>query len=162
MEPSFEKLLAALADGDVRFLLVGGLAVALNGYVRLTEDVDILLDLEEENVRRLIAVLADFGEGHGGGMSPGDITPEPGAVTGGLSQTTSMTFHSASEMRGGLAHAHICSGNVYGCKPKNNAVAGGVVTLRPGHHDGVDDGGAFRALGEALGRFEDRRSAPCP
>jgi len=80
MEPSFEKLLAALADGEVRFLLVGGLAVALNGYVRLTEDVDILLDLEEENVRRLIAVLADFGEGHGGGMIPGDITPEPGAI----------------------------------------------------------------------------------
>lgn len=41
MEPSFEKLLAALADGEIRFLLVGGLAVALNGYVRLTEDVDI-------------------------------------------------------------------------------------------------------------------------
>lgn len=52
MEPSFEKLLAALADGEVRFILVGGLAVALNGYVRLTEDVDILLDTEEENVRR--------------------------------------------------------------------------------------------------------------
>lgn len=80
MEPSFEKLLAALADGEVRFLLVGGLAVALNGYVRLTEDVDILLDGEEENVRRLIAVLAVFGEGHGGRMHPSDITPEPGAV----------------------------------------------------------------------------------
>lgn len=80
MEPSFEKLLAALADGEVRFLLVGGLAVTLNGYVRLTETVDILLDVEEENVRRLIAVLAEFGEGHGGEMQPGDITPEPGAV----------------------------------------------------------------------------------
>jgi len=39
MEHSFEKLLGRLAEGDVRFILVGGLAVALHGYVRLTEDV---------------------------------------------------------------------------------------------------------------------------
>lgn len=80
MEPSFERLLVELADGGVRFLLVGGLAVALNGYVRLTDDVDILVDLEEDNLRRLIDVLARFGEGHGGAMTPDDITPEPGAV----------------------------------------------------------------------------------
>jgi hypothetical protein len=41
MEPSFEKLLVHLAKGDVDFILVGGLAVTLQGYVRFTEDVDI-------------------------------------------------------------------------------------------------------------------------
>lgn len=34
MEPSFEKLLARLAEAEVEFLLVGGLAVALNGSGR--------------------------------------------------------------------------------------------------------------------------------
>ncbi len=40
MEPSFEKLLALLADAGVQFVLVGGVAVTLHGYTRLTEDVD--------------------------------------------------------------------------------------------------------------------------
>jgi hypothetical protein len=32
MEPSFEKLLAKLAEADVRFVVVGGIAVTLQGY----------------------------------------------------------------------------------------------------------------------------------
>ena len=40
MEASFEKLLALLAESGVRFIVVGGVAVAIQGYVRLTEDVD--------------------------------------------------------------------------------------------------------------------------
>lgn len=42
MEPSFEKLLVLLAERGVRFILVGGVAVTLQGYVRLTEDVPLL------------------------------------------------------------------------------------------------------------------------
>ena len=38
MEASFEKLLVLLAKGGVRFVVVGGVAVAIQGYVRLTED----------------------------------------------------------------------------------------------------------------------------
>jgi hypothetical protein len=37
MEPSFEKLLVLLADAEVDFVLVGGLAVTLQGYVRFTD-----------------------------------------------------------------------------------------------------------------------------
>ncbi len=44
MEPTFEKLLVLLADGQVQFVLVGGVAVTLHGYIRLTEDVDILVE----------------------------------------------------------------------------------------------------------------------
>lgn len=35
MEPTFEKLLVLLADGGVKHILVGGVAVTLQGYVRL-------------------------------------------------------------------------------------------------------------------------------
>jgi len=44
MEPSFEKLLAKLAAAGVLFIVVGGVAVTLNGYARLTEDVDVLAE----------------------------------------------------------------------------------------------------------------------
>ncbi len=40
----FEKLLVALADAGVDYAVVGGLAVILNGYPRLTVDVDIPLN----------------------------------------------------------------------------------------------------------------------
>lgn len=80
MEPSFEKLLARLAESGVRFILVGGLAVALHGYVRLTEDVDILLDSSEENLSRFLACLADFGEGFARELSIADFTDEEGAI----------------------------------------------------------------------------------
>ena len=72
MEPSFERLLARLAVANVRFVLVGGLAVALNGYVRLTEDVDILLEPSEPNVRRLLECLA---AGHRPAIAGGKTVP---------------------------------------------------------------------------------------
>lgn len=51
-EPSFEKWLVLLAESQLRFVPVGGLAVTLHGYVRLTEDVAILLEDSEANVSR--------------------------------------------------------------------------------------------------------------
>lgn len=51
MEPSFAKLLGLLADANVKFVLVGGLAVTLQGYVRFTEDVDMLIEWKERSVR---------------------------------------------------------------------------------------------------------------
>jgi hypothetical protein len=59
---------------------VGGLAVSLNGFVRTTDDVDILIDNSPENVRRLAHCLKDFGNGFGADLSPSDLSDEPGAV----------------------------------------------------------------------------------
>ena len=80
MEPSFEKLLVRLAESEVRFIVVGGLAVTLNGYVRLTEDVDFVIDTAEDNVLSLISCLSGFGEGFGGQLSVDDFALEPGAI----------------------------------------------------------------------------------
>ena len=44
MDTPYEKLLAKLARAEVKFIIVGGVAVALNGFVRTTEDVDILIE----------------------------------------------------------------------------------------------------------------------
>lgn len=80
MEPSFEKFLVHLIDNEVNFLVVGGLAVTLNGYVRLTEDVDILVDLDPSNLARLIESLSRFGDGYGGEMELSDFEATPGAI----------------------------------------------------------------------------------
>lgn len=80
MEPSFAKLLALLAEGGVEFVLVGGLAVTLQGYVRFTEDVDILIEDDEANVSRLLSALADYGEGFAKELAVEDFTDEEGAI----------------------------------------------------------------------------------
>jgi predicted nucleotidyltransferase len=80
MESSFEKLLVLLADGGVRFVVVGGIAVSLQGYVRLTEDVDLLIDHSPDNVNLLLATLSGYGEGYARELSPVDFTDDEGAI----------------------------------------------------------------------------------
>jgi hypothetical protein len=80
MEPSFEKLLGILAKSGVRLILVGGVAVTLHGYARLTEDVDILVDAAADNIQLLLATLADFGEGFAKELSVSDFDDSEGAI----------------------------------------------------------------------------------
>lgn len=54
---SVEAIIRALNEADVRYLIVGGLAVIAHGYMRFTTDVDLLLDLEEDNIKRAVKVL---------------------------------------------------------------------------------------------------------
>ena len=77
---AFADLLADLGRSEVDFVLVGGLAVAIAGYARTTEDVDVLVEASEPNLRRLLAVLARFGEGHGAVLSPADFPLEEGCI----------------------------------------------------------------------------------
>ena|ERR1700720_2100234 len=56
-----EAILRALNDADVRYLIVGGLAVVAHGYVRATVDIDIVLNLEKENALRAMNALDAIG-----------------------------------------------------------------------------------------------------
>ena len=51
------QLLARFQSEGVQYILVGGHAVRLNGFVRATEDIDILLPSSLENGRRVIRAL---------------------------------------------------------------------------------------------------------
>jgi hypothetical protein len=53
--PAFDELLRRLTAAEVRFVLVGGLAVNAWGVVRGTKDLDIVADPEPENLARLAA-----------------------------------------------------------------------------------------------------------
>ena len=53
------RLMQRLHEEGVQYILVGGQAVRLNGFLRNTEDVDLLLPPSAENGRRVIRAL-DF------------------------------------------------------------------------------------------------------
>jgi hypothetical protein len=48
------KLLAALSDAEVDYVLIGGLAVALHGYQRVTMDVDVVLAFTDANLEKFV------------------------------------------------------------------------------------------------------------
>ncbi|MEM7483148.1 MAG: DUF6036 family nucleotidyltransferase [Acidobacteriota bacterium] len=45
----------------MRFLVVGGVAVVMHGYLRTTLDLDLVVQLEEKNLRRALEVLSNMG-----------------------------------------------------------------------------------------------------
>ena len=50
-------MIRILADADVAFILVGGVAATVHGSVRLTRDVDVVYERNEVNLHRLVAAL---------------------------------------------------------------------------------------------------------
>jgi len=53
----FEQILAALVAGNVRFVVVGGVAGTVHGSARLTIDIDICYDTAPDSVARLVGIL---------------------------------------------------------------------------------------------------------
>jgi len=56
-----EKMLSALTNRDVRFVLIGGMAAVLHGDVGVTVDLDVVPDPSAENRECLAAALRDLG-----------------------------------------------------------------------------------------------------
>lgn len=54
-----EDILDALNQARVRYLVVGGVAVVLHGYLRTTADLDLIIQLDRDNVLRAIRALQD-------------------------------------------------------------------------------------------------------
>lgn len=68
------RLLSRLGEEGVEYVLVGGQAVRLNGFLRATEDVDILLKPSRENgerVKRALSFLASSRD-----LDPGWFEPQ--------------------------------------------------------------------------------------
>jgi hypothetical protein len=55
------RIFSALTGAQVRYLVVGGVAVVLHGYVRMTADLDLILDLEPKNVHAALRALSSLG-----------------------------------------------------------------------------------------------------
>jgi predicted nucleotidyltransferase len=57
----FGRLLGALAEAGVRFVVVGGTAALAHGAARLTQDVDVVYDRARDNLDRIVNALAPLG-----------------------------------------------------------------------------------------------------
>jgi hypothetical protein len=58
---SIEAIVKALNDAEVKYLIVGGVAVVAHGYERLTKDLDLVIGLERENILRGLRALIGVG-----------------------------------------------------------------------------------------------------
>ena len=67
-----DELIAALADGGVEYVLIGGLAVGAHGFPRATKDLDIVPAPDQPNLRRLAGVLRAIDARH---FETGDFDP---------------------------------------------------------------------------------------
>lgn len=63
------ELLQSLADEQVQYVLVGGLAVQLHGFLRATFDIDLVLAMNDDNLARFIGVAKRYG------LTPGIPVP---------------------------------------------------------------------------------------
>jgi predicted nucleotidyltransferase len=61
LNPDFREFFQLLNKNKVRYLVIGGFAVAFHGYPRYTKDVDIWLLLQRDNAEKVIRTLVDFG-----------------------------------------------------------------------------------------------------
>jgi predicted nucleotidyltransferase len=52
-----------LKRNKVKYVLVGGFAVIYYGYVRMTQDMDVLIEPSRENANKMMKVLQEFGFG---------------------------------------------------------------------------------------------------
>jgi predicted nucleotidyltransferase len=57
----FIPIFRLLNDAEVRYIVVGGIATILHGYVRATADVDLVIDLHTKEAEKAIRTLSGHG-----------------------------------------------------------------------------------------------------
>jgi hypothetical protein len=67
-----DELLLTLTRAQIEFIVIGGVAVGVHGFVRATEDLDIVHDPAAANLARLARVLVEIQAEH---VGIGDLAP---------------------------------------------------------------------------------------
>ena len=57
----FERLFGKLNETGARYVVVGGLAALMHGHVRLTADIDLVVDLAPDPARKIVDALTELG-----------------------------------------------------------------------------------------------------
>ncbi|MBA2380448.1 MAG: nucleotidyltransferase [Blastocatellia bacterium] len=63
LQNDFKEFFRLLNSNGVKYLLIGGYAVIVHGYVRSTSDIDLMVSREPANAERCARALAEFGFG---------------------------------------------------------------------------------------------------
>ena len=61
LEKDFLDFISLCNQYNVKYLVIGGYAVAIHGYPRYTKDLDVSIEMSEENAERVVRVINDFG-----------------------------------------------------------------------------------------------------
>jgi len=61
LNQDFREFLQSLNDNGVRYLIIGGYAVAFHGHPRYTKDMDVWIEMDAENAANMVKALAQFG-----------------------------------------------------------------------------------------------------
>jgi predicted nucleotidyltransferase len=78
LNPDFREFIESLNSNGVRYLVIGGYAVAFHAHPRYTKVLDIWLEGSLENANRMVMALQSFGFGSLG-LGPSDFT-EPDQI----------------------------------------------------------------------------------
>lgn len=76
------QVCAALNAERAKYLVIGGIACILHGYLRATTDVDILVERTRENVERVLAGLAATGYGFAAEWTAEQVLGHPVTIIG--------------------------------------------------------------------------------
>lgn len=63
LSKDFKEFIELLNEHSVRYLVVGGYAVAFHGHPRYTKDLDVWIELSRENAGKVLKALEKFGFG---------------------------------------------------------------------------------------------------
>ena len=61
LNKDFKEFIELLDSNDVKYLVVGGYALAIHGHPRYTKDIDIWVLMDPTNAKRILKSLDDFG-----------------------------------------------------------------------------------------------------
>lgn len=61
LNQDFREFIESLNKNNVRYLVIGGYAVAFHGHPRYTKDIDVWVGMDQENAANILKALADFG-----------------------------------------------------------------------------------------------------
>ncbi|MBA3884503.1 MAG: hypothetical protein H0X67_02080 [Acidobacteria bacterium] len=106
----FEGLLRRLLEGDVDFILVGGVAAAVHGAARATYDLDAVYDRSAGNIARLVTALLPIEPYLRGAPAGLPFRFDEETVSRGLNftlQTTSGDLDLLGEVTGGGRYADL-------------------------------------------------------
>jgi len=77
----YGEVFKKLKEKNVKYLVVGGIAVALHGAPRFTADADFALQLLPDNIEKFLSAVKDLGYEPKAPINPGDfVNPQKRAV----------------------------------------------------------------------------------
>ena len=61
LNQDFKEFIQSLNDNGVRYLVIGGYAVAFHGHPHYTKDIDIWVSMDAKNAANIVKALEQFG-----------------------------------------------------------------------------------------------------